>query len=149
MTTQQNQGTNRKHRHTGEGSFTRFIEDLLNRNLGETFENMFVANRAFVNVLESDVVYEVHVAAPGLVKNDFKLEIKDGLLHISAARPEPSMQEMEIRSREFDFTNFHRTFRLDDRVDAEKINAKYENGVLIVTLPKRVRDSWKKEIHVD
>jgi HSP20 family protein len=135
--------------HTRQAPFSRFIDDLLTTNLGEALESAFVANRAFVNVLESDSAFEVHVAAPGLTKSDFKLEVRDGQLHISSARASQSSDGTAIRSKEFDFGNFHRTFRLDERVDADKITAKYENGVLIVSLAKRIKDSWKKDIPVE
>lgn len=148
MTTQQNY-THRKHRPMGSAPFSRFIEDLLNTNLGDAIENVLMANRAFVNVLESDAAFDVQVAAPGLSKTDFKIEVKDGLLHISATRTAQPSEGVEFRSREFDFSNFHRTIRLDERVDSEKISAKYENGVLVVTLPKRMKEEWKKEIRVD
>ncbi len=147
MTTQQND-THKKHRHMGSAPFSKFIEDLLNTNLGDAFEHAFTANKAFVNVIESDTAFEVHVAAPGLAKSDFKLEVKEGLLHISSARTAQPLEGYTFRSKEFDFSNFHRTFRLDERVDADKITAKYENGVLVVTLAKRVKDSWKKDIPV-
>jgi HSP20 family protein len=148
MTTHQN-FTGRKQHHMGSAPFSRFIEDLLNTNIGEAIENAFVANRAFVNVLESDAAFEVHVAAPGLSKSDFKLSVKEGALHVSAAKGTHTQEGKTFRSKEFDFGNFQRIFRLDERVDADKINAKYENGVLIVSLPKKAKDTDKKEIHVD
>lgn len=147
MTTQQNH-KHKRHHHMGSAPFSRFIEDILNTNLGEAIESAFVANRAFVNVLENDGAFEIHVAAPGLNKSDFKLEVKEGLLHVSAERGTQSTGGQTFRTKEFDFGNFHRSFRLDERVDPEKISAKYENGVLVVTLTKRVKDSWKKDIPV-
>jgi len=148
MTTQQNY-THRKRHHTGDAPFSRFIDELLNTNLGDAIESVFIANRALVNVLESESAFEVHVAAPGLTKSDFKLEVKEGILHISASHTVQKEEGKEFRSKEFDFSNFHRTFRLDERVDAEKIIAKCEQGVLVVTLPKHAKEAWKKEIHVD
>ena len=142
--------TNKKHSHAGSAPFSKFVEDLLNTNLGDALENAFIANRAFVNVLESGEAYQLHVAAPGLTKNDFKLEVKEGMLHISVSGDSQAPAEgIEYRSKEFDFSKFHRAFRLDERVDAEKITAVYESGILTVNLPKRQKDSWKKEIHVD
>jgi len=149
MTTQQHRFSDRKYGYKS-APFSRFIEDILNTNLGDVIENAFVANRAFLNVYESDASFDLHIAAPGLVKSDFKLEVKDGLLHVSADKtstePTPGV---EVRSREFDFGKFHRTFRLDERVNTDQITAKYEAGVLIITVPKRTKDTWKKEIRVD
>ena len=150
MTTQQSYRTHSRNRQGTSQPFSKFIEDLLNTNLGDAIENAFMANRAFINVLESDAAFELHVAAPGLAKTDFKLEAKDGMLHVSAERAEVQLPEgVEVRSKEFDFGKFHRTFRLDERIDAGRISAKYDQGVLIITLPKREKDAWKKEIPVD
>jgi HSP20 family molecular chaperone IbpA len=77
------------------------------------------------------------------------LEVKDRVLHISASRNQTQSEGTTIRSKEFDFGNFQRALKLDDRIDPENIHARYENGVLVITLAKRVKDSWKKEIHID
>lgn len=149
MTTYQNHFTNKKNRPMSEAPFSKFIDELLNTNLGDAIESVFTANRAFVNVLESDSAFELHVAAPGLEKGDFKLEVKDGMLHVSAARTAQPDANKEFRSREFDFSRFNRGFKLDERIDVTNISARYENGVLIVTLPKHAKETWKKEIKVD
>ena len=148
MTTQQGQRT--RHSHRASQPFSKFIEDLLNTSLGDAIEGAFMVNRAFVNVLESENAFELHVAAPGLQKSDFKLEAKEGMLHVYAERAsEPLPEGVKVRSKEFDFGKFHRTYRLDEHIDATQITARYENGVLVITLPKREKDAWKREIHVD
>lgn len=149
MTTYQNHFTHKKHRPAGDAPFSRFIDELLNTSLGDAIGNVWTANRAFVNVLESDEAFELHVAAPGLQKSDFKLEVKDGMLHISVARDPQQESSREFRSKEFDFSRFHRTFKLDERINVANIAARYENGILVVTLPKRAKETWKKQINVD
>jgi HSP20 family protein len=145
MTTHQNHRTGRKH-HTG-GSFSKMFEDLMNSSLSEVIDSAFVATKPFVNVHEHDAAFEMHVAAPGLNKSDFKIEVRNGMLHISA--DQSGSDDAEIKTKEFDFGQFTRTFRLSDKVDADHISARYENGILIVSLPKRVKESWHKEIKVD
>jgi HSP20 family protein len=132
------------------GGFSKMFEDLMNSSIGEVIDSAFVATKPFVNVVEHDGAFEIHVAAPGLTKSDFKIEVRNGMLHVSAGSTDQTKSgSAEIKSKEFDFSQFTRTFRLSEKVDADKISASYDNGILIVRLPKRVEDSWNKEIKVD
>lgn len=150
MNTQYSRHTNHKHRHAGGAPFSRFIDELMNTNIGDVIETALQANRAFVNVFETDRAFALHIAAPGLPKSDFAIEVKDGKLHISANHNATQLPEgTVVRSREFDFGKFHRVYTLDERVDAEKITAKYENGVLILDLPKRAPETWSRNINVE
>lgn len=140
MTGYQTGNGSKTHRRAGHTPFSRMIDDLMNINFGEALEGVFTVNRALINVHETDVAYELHVAAPGLSKSDFRLEVKEDVLHISAHHEEnPTVQ---YKSREFDFGRFTRTFKLGGHVDSEAISANYENGILRVQLPKR--EQYKK-----
>ena len=117
---------------------------------GDVIDSAFVATKPFVNVVENDKAFEMHVAAPGLRKSDFKIEVRNGMLHVSTVESvEKATPESEMRSKEFDFTSFTRSFKMNERVDPENISARYEEGILVITLPKRVKDSWNKEIKID
>lgn len=91
-----------------------------------------------VNIREEANLFCIEVAAPGLNKEDFRLEIENGYLKISAEkeRKEEQHEEGKFMRREFNFTRFERSFRLPDTIDAEAISARYENGILLVDLPK-------------
>ncbi|MCK7553879.1 Hsp20/alpha crystallin family protein [Chitinophaga sedimenti] len=90
------------------------------------------------------------VVAPGFDKADFKLNLDKQVLTISVDKKTEQKEETEKQiRREFSTRSFKRSFTLDENVDAEKINAKYENGVLKVTLPKKeVKQEPAKEIVV-
>jgi len=93
-----------------------------------------------VNVKESDTAYTVELAAPGLKKEDFDVQINDeGDLHVKIEhkeeKKEDNKQEHYLR-REFSYSNYEQTLILPDDVDKEKISAKCEHGVLTVVLPK-------------
>jgi HSP20 family protein len=91
-----------------------------------------------VNIAETTDGYHVELNAPGRNKEDFKLNIDNGLLTISYEKKEETKNE-DVKSvrREFSFQSFKRSFSLEDKVDATAIQAKYENGILKVYLPKK------------
>lgn len=150
MTTFQNQRTGQRRTHSGAGPFSRLIDEILSTNLGDVIDSAFVATKPFVNMLETGSAFELHVAAPGLSKGDFKLEVREGLLHVSVdTEAQSPVAGTEFRSKEFDYHHFNRTFRLNDLVDTEAISARYDNGILVVSLPKKAKETWKKEIRVD
>jgi HSP20 family protein len=90
------------------------------------------------NVIETDKEYQVELAVPGLERKDFKVEIKDDILSVSAEKETESKTERKnYRSKEFSYQSFYRSFTLPKNLIDEKIDAKYQNGVLTVTLPKK------------
>ena len=91
-----------------------------------------------VNIAETIDGYHVELNAPGRNKEDFKISIDNGLLTISYEKKEETKNE-EVKSlrREFSFQGFKRSFSLEDKVDAVNIQAKYENGLLKIYLPKK------------
>ena len=91
-----------------------------------------------VNIVENDGMFKLAEAAPGLSKEDFKINIEDKVLTISAEKKEESEtnEGEKILRREFGFSNFKRTFTLPENVNVTDIKAVYENGVLYVYLPK-------------
>jgi HSP20 family protein len=91
-----------------------------------------------VNIAETTDGYHVELNAPGRNKEDFKISIDNGLLTISyEKKEEPKNEEVKSLRREFSFQGFKRSFSLEDKVDAVNIQAKYENGLLKVYLPKK------------
>jgi len=92
-----------------------------------------------VNVKETNENFEVEMAAPGMNKQDFKVELDGNLLTITSEKnQENETKEGERYSRrEFSYQSFQRSFQLPKEVvDADKIEAKYENGVLKLVIPK-------------
>ncbi len=93
-----------------------------------------------VNIAEDDDSFTLEVAAPGMTKKDFNLELDNGVLTISSeVKKEDEKKENGGRftRREFSYTSFKRAFSLPETVDPEKISAKYNEGVLKIELPKR------------
>ena len=103
-----------------------------------------------VNIKETEDAYVLDVAAPGFEKNDFALNLDKNILTISGEKKSKAKteNEKEIRS-EYSHQSFKRVFTLDEKIDGEKIEAKYVNGVLTLNLPKKVEvKASAKEISV-
>ena len=118
--------------------FDRFFEpdlfDWSNHNFSLTNTTL-----PSVNIKENADAFTVEVAAPGLEKGDFKLELNHDLLTISSEKKtEKETKEGErFSKREFSYQSFSRSFTLPHTADGEKIEAGYENGILKVTIPKK------------
>lgn len=90
-----------------------------------------------VNIKESSEDFEVEVAAPGFGKNDFRIELNRNLLTISSDKQLENKIEKQFTHKEFNYQSFSRSFTLPNTVESEKIEAKYENGILKVVIPKK------------
>lgn len=127
------------------------IEDIFQNGVNRYNEEIS-AQLAPVNIQETDHSYEVHVSAPGLKKEEFKINVDQNLLHISYEHKEETKEQGDnnkwIRN-EYRSRSFKRSFTLNDKVDAANISAKYTDGILVVTLPKKeAQEATAKEISV-
>jgi HSP20 family protein len=123
-------------------AWSNLFNDFFNRDwLDWTTRNFSDTNTTLpsVNILEGTDSYEVDMAAPGLEKKDFKIELNHGVLTISSERKveNETKKEKQFTRREFSYQSFSRSFTLPGTVESEKISAKYENGVLKVVIPKK------------
>ncbi len=93
-----------------------------------------------VNVKENKEAFEIEVAAPGMSRGDFKVDLENNLLTITSERKEEKQEEEKGRftRREFSYQSFRRSFTVPENlVDREKIAARYNDGILCITLPKK------------
>ena len=90
------------------------------------------------NVFETPSAYVLEINAPGRNKEEFKLNLDKDLLTVSYEKKEENAQD-DLKSvrREFHFNSFKRSFSLDDKIDTSNIQARYENGILKIDLPKK------------
>jgi HSP20 family protein len=90
-----------------------------------------------VNIIESKDDYQLEFNVPGRNKEDFKITVDKNILTVSFEKKEESKDEnKQFIKREFVLQSFKRSFTLDEKINADDINAKYENGILSLTLPK-------------
>jgi HSP20 family protein len=118
--------------------FDRFLSndlfDWSNRHYSDTDTTL-----PSVNIKESLDEFEVELAAPGFVKSDFNIELNHDLLTISSEKKveNETKEGQQFARREFSYQSFSRSFSLPNTADSEKIKAKYENGILKVSIPKK------------
>lgn len=90
------------------------------------------------NIHETKDAYHVELNVPGRNKENFKVTVEDGLLSVSyEAKEETKEEDYKTLRREFSFQSFKRSFHVDDSIQVDAIQAKYENGVLKLLLPKK------------
>jgi HSP20 family protein len=119
-------------------SFPSFVNDFF-KPWNDWFENGFEKTLSVpaVNITEADKQYNVSVAAPGMKKNDFKIDLDGDILTISAEKEETKEEkDKRYNRREYNYSSFSRSFTLPKEIKRDKIEAKYEDGVLNVVLPK-------------
>ena len=91
-----------------------------------------------VNIIENENNYMISVAAPGLKKEDLKIDVEGNMLTISSEKEENKEEKNEkFTRREYSFTSFSRSFALPEDVKQEDIDARYENGELNIMLPRK------------
>ena len=104
-----------------------------------------------VNITENEKSYSIEVSAPGFEKKDFNVKVEDGMLTVSGEhKTEKNEENKNFVRKEFNYGSFSRSFNLVDLIDEEKIDAKYENGILRIELPKNEKAKAKnvKEIKI-
>ena len=121
----------------------RFFNESVVRNGGSVFTPK-------VDVIETETSYEVQLAAPGVSKDDFKIEVNDNSLTVSGERKfSNEKKEKNFHTIETQYGAFSRSFSLPDNADGTKINAKYNNGILELIIPKDEKKILKQTIKVN
>jgi HSP20 family protein len=115
------------------------------------FEREFNQSLPALNIKEATNEFAIELAAPGYKKSDFKITSEEGVLTISAEKQEEKNEEKKRFTRkEFSYESFTRSLQLPENSLPDKIDAKYEDGLLKLTLPKKevTVTKEKKEIKV-
>ena len=122
---------------TKRGEMLPSVFDYFFRPWNDCFGNERTMTVPAVNVIENKDDYQISVAAPGLKKNDFNIDVEGNMLKISCEKEE-SREEKEGRytRTEYNYSSFNRSFTLPEEVIKDNIEAVYEDGVLRATLPK-------------
>ena len=104
-----------------------------------------------INVIEDEDRYKIEVATPGMTKDDFKIHVnKDGNLVIEMEKKKENEEKKDKKNirKEFAYTRFHQTLILPENAEKDKIEAKVENGVLKVCIPKMQNEVAEPEKRV-
>ena len=120
-------------------SLPSFTDEFLGKDfLSNFFENQGGYSMPAVNIMETKDSFKIEVAAPGIEKNDFKIDLHNNILTISSEKEDKKEESDEkIMRREFSYCSFKRSFSLPDMIEQDKIKATHLNGVLSIEIPKR------------
>ncbi len=117
----------------------RSIDSFLDQLLNDTpFSNGNQLHFPPVNIFETKDNYELEFMVPGRKKEDLKISVDKGILTVSFEKAETTVEESKkLVTREFSLQPFKRSFTMDEKVVSDNIAAKYENGLLVLTIPKK------------
>lgn len=133
-------------------SINQLLDGFFNSTIGDFVGSDVIATHPRVNIIEHTKNYEIELAAPGLKKSDFNISLKEDNLKISVEKKEEKNENdagRKYRRREYSFVSFERSFFLPEGIDASKIDANYEDGILSICLPKvEVKKATSKTIEI-
>ena len=123
----------------------------VNRNLVNEMMNSFLTNdyhenylqncrKPAINIFESENDFRIEMMLPGFAKEDLKINFHNEMLTIKVDNKSTEGQkneEYKLVRREFDVYNFEKQFKVPESVKTEGIDAKFENGILNIVLPKK------------
>lgn len=129
-------------------SFSQLIDRFFNESVTRAGGSQYTFVPR-VDILETDKAYEIHVAVPGMKKEDFKIDLNDNLLTVSGERKfTRERKENRYYAFETQYGTFSRTFTLPENVDPQQISARYESGILELVVPKDEKKVLKTSIQV-
>ena len=131
-----------------------WLPGILDDFFGNEWVDKTSSTAPAVNVIETDKEYKVEIAAPGLTRDDFKIDInEDNELTVSMEKKVEKNEESEKEGkkhtylrREFSYSSFRQRMILPDNVNVDNIDAKMENGVLTIDLPKKTEEEKRKNM---
>ena len=131
-----------------------WLPGILDDFFGNEWVDKTSSTAPAVNVIETDKEYKVEIAAPGLTRDDFKIDInEDNELTVSMEKKVEKNEESEKERkkhtylrREFSYSSFRQRMILPDNVNVDNIDAKMENGVLTIDIPKKTEEEKRKNM---
>ncbi|MFN8257653.1 MAG: Hsp20/alpha crystallin family protein [Bacteroidales bacterium] len=128
-----------------------WLEDILVPFTNGVVNNNGKQSVPAVNISEKDDRFEIELAAPGMEKSDFRININNDLLTIKSEKNyKDEVSNSNYSRKEFSYSAFERSFTLPDNVDSDNIKAGYVNGILNLEIPKKEEAKIKpvKEIEI-
>lgn len=103
------------------------------------------ANSPKVNVKETDKAYEIEIANPGFTKDETKIEVTDGVIHVSMNLEAETKDDNKYHVHQWEKSSYNESWNIPEDVIEEQISAKHDNGVLTITLPKKEKETKQVE----
>lgn len=137
-------------RWTAESPLSDLFDNLFKDSANEKMERRSYDCTPSTNILEKNEFFELHLALPGVKKEDVKIDLEKNILSISSEKKSSDQGEagMKYNRKEFAYGTFCRSFTLPETIDVDKIKADMADGILKVVLPKRQEAKISKEIKI-
>ena len=127
----------------------------VNKSLVDDLFNSFIYNDTHAcncnpatNILENTKDFVIEVSLPGFSKEDVQISVENDVLKIKSSKKQEKESNYRYSRKEFSTFAFEKSFRLDESVETEKIEAKFENGILYLTLPKKETVASKSPVSI-
>lgn len=117
---------------------TTLFDDFFNTSIADIVGNDFTTNHPSANIVEEGDRYIIELAAPGINKSDFNIEVDKDQLIISVEHQEEATDDNDgkFTRREYNYSSFKRSFYLPKLINKDAIDASYDSGILYITLLK-------------
>ncbi|MEE4285689.1 MAG: Hsp20/alpha crystallin family protein [Mariniphaga sp.] len=144
----------RFHHHPHSTVNQNLVNELFNNFLRNDYDESYLNDcncKPATNIFETDNDFRLELLLPGFKKEDVQLNFHESILTVKVELPEEkeeNREEFKYERREFGVYNFERKFKVPKTVDAEKINARFENGILELTLPKKEEALVKPPVEI-
>lgn len=119
--------------------FANFFDTVEKTHNGLTNESS--CNEPSVNIIENDKNFVIEFAVPGVKKEDFNINLEDRVLTVSREAKEEETNKENYTRREFVYGSFSRSFTLPKSIKYDDITAKYNEGILVLSLPKKEEEA--------
>ena len=117
-------------------TFDRVFDDIFNNDINNIFDKLNTVPA--VNIKERDKDFVIELAAPGMKKEDFEIELDNNILTVSSKKKEEKVEEKSnYTKREFNYCEFQRMFTLPETANIEDIKAEYSAGILVLSIAKK------------
>lgn len=131
---------------------TESVNPFVNSVLDNLFNDSFVSDRLVsrtpaVNIIEDEKSFSIELAAPGLKKSDFKINVDKNIISLAVEKADAKESEEKLYSKkEYNYSSFSRSFTLPETVDYSNIEASYIDGILTVKIGKKEESIISKRL---
>lgn len=130
------------------GDSFNFAKDC-KKEVKDSFKREFYKRHVPVNVIKTEAGFRVEVIAPGFQKDNFNIKLQENKMWVSANKEISENEKDEYRRQEFHLAEFERAIHIPKTADTEKIEAKYENGILEIFIPNKEEEAQEsREINI-
>lgn len=114
------------------------IDDVMGSETFESVKRNMISNTPLANIVETEIAHIIELAIPGVKKEEVTIDLHEKKLTVALTKKEDPEEKMNLKERrEFNYSKFSRAFNLPKNINFDKIEAKNENGILSITIPKK------------